>query len=141
LRVGVGTEPRHPLAVVGLGALSLGQILECLPPRTGVEDMRRHYRTGALAKTGTLFRFACQLGADLSRCDRSEQAALLEYADHLALAFQIVDDIRDVEGATDLGKAAGTDVAGHVLAWPIMEWLAGSPEACNRWDELGRGRH
>ena len=102
--------------------------------------MRHHYRTVALAKTGTLFRFACQLGADLSRCDTNERSALLEYADHLALAFQIVDDIRDIEGAADLGKAAGTDAAGHVLSWPVIEWLAESSEACDQWDELGRSR-
>ena len=141
LRVRIRGGPSTPCPrSSGSGLCRSAEILESFPPRAGAEDMRHHYRTVALAKTGTLFRFACQLGADLSRCDTNERSALLEYADHLALAFQIVDDIRDIEGAADLGKAAGTDAAGHVLSWPVIEWLAESSEACDQWDELGRSR-
>jgi geranylgeranyl pyrophosphate synthase len=36
--------------------------------------------------------------------------ALMRYADQLALAFQIMDDVRDVEGGASLGKEAGGDL-------------------------------
>lgn len=58
-------------------------------------------------KTGALFRFACEAGAILAAADR---AALCQYAEHIGLAFQIADDILDVEAdAATLGKATGKD--------------------------------
>ncbi len=58
-------------------------------------------------KTGALFRFACEAGAILGVRDG---AALRQYADHIGLAFQIADDILDVESSTEaLGKATQKD--------------------------------
>ncbi len=58
-------------------------------------------------KTGALFRFACEAGAIMARADR---APLRQYAEHVGLAFQIADDILDVESdAATLGKATGKD--------------------------------
>ena len=58
-------------------------------------------------KTGALFRFACEAGAILASADR---CALRQYAEHIGLAFQIADDILDVESdAATLGKATGKD--------------------------------
>jgi farnesyl diphosphate synthase len=58
-------------------------------------------------KTGALFRFACEAGAILGV---SDGAALRQYADHIGLAFQIADDILDVESsAAALGKATQKD--------------------------------
>lgn len=58
-------------------------------------------------KTGALFRFACEAGAILGRAERT---ALRQYAEHIGLAFQIADDILDVESsAAALGKATGKD--------------------------------
>ena len=58
-------------------------------------------------KTGALFRFACEAPAIMARADRSP---LRQYADHIGLAFQIADDILDVESdAATLGKATQKD--------------------------------
>lgn len=58
-------------------------------------------------KTGALFRFACEAGAMMASADRT---ALRQYAEHIGLAFQITDDILDVEAdAATLGKATGKD--------------------------------
>lgn len=58
-------------------------------------------------KTGALFRFACESGAIMARADG---AALRQYAEHFGLAFQITDDVLDVESTPEaLGKATGKD--------------------------------
>jgi farnesyl diphosphate synthase len=63
-------------------------------------------------KTGALIRAAAALGARAGRADESTLAALDAYAAAIGLAFQVVDDILDVEGSTStLGKTAGKDAA------------------------------
>jgi farnesyl diphosphate synthase len=58
-------------------------------------------------KTGALFRFACEAGAILAEKDG---AHLRQYADHIGLAFQIADDILDVQSSAEaLGKATQKD--------------------------------
>ena len=62
-------------------------------------------------KTGALFRFASVSGAVLGGASSPEQAALRAFADDLGLAFQIKDDLLDVQGDPALaGKALGQDV-------------------------------
>ena len=117
----------------GLGALSFGQLLETVAPAGDVASSRRHYGKVARAKTGTMFRLACEMGAAVARCTDVERAALRTFADRLAVAYQIVDDVRDVEGAATLGKRRGTDASRRTLSWPVIEWLATSPTARDRW--------
>ena len=63
-------------------------------------------------KTGALISFACTAGAILGKAAEPMRAALAAYAHDLGLAFQIVDDLLDVEGdAAELGKAANKDAA------------------------------
>lgn len=61
-------------------------------------------------KTGALIAFSCEAGAVLGRAPRERRHALRAYAHDMGLAFQIADDILDVEGeAASLGKATGKD--------------------------------
>lgn len=62
-------------------------------------------------KTGALIRAAVRLGADCGRVmTADENSALHRYASAIGLAFQVVDDVLDVEGtAQSLGKTAGKD--------------------------------
>ena len=54
-------------------------------------------------------------------------AAVRSWATHIGLAFQIVDDILDVEGTSqELGKTAGKDVAGDKPTYPSIFGLARS---------------
>jgi len=64
-------------------------------------------------KTGALIRAAVRLGAACGRpLAPAEAVALDSYADAAGLAFQVVDDVLDVEGsAASLGKTAGKDMA------------------------------
>ena len=61
-------------------------------------------------KTGALIVFSCEAGAILGKADSRRRHALKGYAHDLGLAFQIVDDLLDIEGdSEELGKTAGKD--------------------------------
>ena len=63
-------------------------------------------------KTGALLRFACVAGAILGRASPAQRAALSRYGEALGAAFQIADDLLDVEGdAATIGKATQKDAA------------------------------
>jgi farnesyl diphosphate synthase len=63
-------------------------------------------------KTGALLRFACIAGAILGNATQPQQAALARYGEKLGAAFQIADDLLDVEGdAATIGKATQKDAA------------------------------
>ena len=63
-------------------------------------------------KTGALISFSCSAGAVLGKASDPMRAALSAFAHDLGLAFQITDDLLDVEGnAVELGKTPGKDVA------------------------------
>ena len=72
-------------------------------------------------KTGALIVFAAESGAILGRADPSARAALRAYAEAMGLAFQIQDDVLDVEGdAAALGKFMSAWRAGED-ALPIAD--------------------
>jgi geranylgeranyl pyrophosphate synthase len=116
-----------------ISELSFGQLVETLPPAVDDAAMRRHYELVAGAKTGTLFRLACSYGGTAGAVDHDRLCVLMRYADQLALAFQIMDDVRDVEGGSSLGKEAGSDLDRRVPTWPVIEWLATRPDSHDMW--------
>ncbi len=63
-------------------------------------------------KTGALFRFACMAGARIGNATLPEQIAMTRFGEKLGAAFQLADDLLDVEGeAATVGKATGKDAA------------------------------
>jgi len=63
-------------------------------------------------KTGALIAFSCEAGAILAKAPSEPRLALRGYAHDLGLAFQIADDLLDVEGsAAETGKPVGADAA------------------------------
>ncbi|MFT4178926.1 MAG: polyprenyl synthetase family protein [Thermomonas sp.] len=72
-------------------------------------------------KTGALLCCAVRLGALAAGADAAGRAALDRYADALGLAFQIRDDLLDIEGdAATLGKTAGKDAAQDKATFPAL---------------------
>ena len=75
-------------------------------------------------KTGALIRAAAVAGAIMVGAPDATVGVMETYASHLGLAFQIVDDILDVEGAAaELGKTAGKDAAAGKLTYPACYGL------------------
>jgi farnesyl diphosphate synthase len=100
------------LAVAAGGAGMVGgQMIDLLAermPDLGIGAITRLQRM----KTGALIAFSCEAGAILAKAPAEPRTALRGYAHDLGLAFQIADDLLDVEGsAEETGKPVGADAA------------------------------
>jgi geranylgeranyl diphosphate synthase type II len=81
------------------------------------------------AKTGALLRASVRMGAIAAGAWAREQQldAISRYGEHVGLAFQIVDDILDVEESSAvLGKTAGKDAAQGKITFPAVYGLEAS---------------
>jgi geranylgeranyl diphosphate synthase, type II len=98
-------------------------------PDFGFEALRQMHAM----KTGALIRASAVAGAVMAGGTDAAVTAIGEFAVQLGLAFQIVDDILDVEGATeDLGKTAGKDAAAGKPTYPALVGLARSRELAHQ---------
>lgn len=89
------------------------------------------------AKTGALLRASLRMGAIYAGATPEQYGALSCYGEHVGLAFQIVDDILDVEESSEaLGKTAGKDAAQQKITFPAVYGLETSrrmaAEECER---------
>jgi geranylgeranyl diphosphate synthase, type II len=76
------------------------------------------------AKTGALLRASVRMGAIYAGAKEEQLAALTCYGRHVGLAFQIVDDLLDVEQSSEkLGKTAGKDAQQHKITFPAVYGL------------------
>jgi geranylgeranyl diphosphate synthase type II len=76
------------------------------------------------AKTGALLRCGARMGAIYAGASPEQLDALTRYGEHVGLAFQIVDDILDVEESSErLGKTAGKDAQQHKVTFPAVYGL------------------
>ena len=76
------------------------------------------------AKTGALLRASLRMGAIYAGATAGQLDALSRYGEHTGLAFQIVDDLLDVEASSAaLGKTAGKDAQQHKITFPAVYGL------------------
>ncbi|HTS23058.1 MAG TPA: farnesyl diphosphate synthase [Casimicrobiaceae bacterium] len=96
--------------------------LACVDAELDLPELERMHRL----KTGALIRAAVRLGADCGRpVDADGNDALSRYASAIGLAFQVVDDVLDVEGtAQSLGKTAGKDAVQRKSTYVTLLGLA-----------------
>ena len=85
------------------------------------------------AKTGALLAASVRMGALCAGAGDGQLEALTRYGRHIGLAFQIVDDILDVEQPSEaLGKTAGKDAAQHKITFPAVYGLEESHRMAER---------
>jgi geranylgeranyl pyrophosphate synthase len=83
-------------------------------------------------KTGALIRASAMSGAIMGGADAERVAAIERYAREVGLAFQIIDDVLDVEGdPASLGKTAGKDAASEKPTYPALFGLEQSRALAN----------
>jgi len=102
------------------------QLMNCNDPDIDEADYLRVIRY----KTAKLFEAAGRLGAIVNNSPREIEDALGEYGMHLGTAFQIIDDVLDYSGDTDLiGKNVGDDLAEGKPTLPLLFAMKhGTPE-------------
>jgi len=80
-------------------------------------------------KTGALIEASVRCGAELAGVNSSQIQMLDRYAQNIGLAFQVTDDILNVEGDPEImGKAVGTDEQRHKTTYPALLGLTESKE-------------
>lgn len=78
-------------------------------------------------KTGDLLSYAIIAGAILAKASEKDVENLRFFAKHLGLAFQIKDDILDIEGSEEsLGKPVGSDISNEKSTYPKLLGLDGA---------------
>jgi geranylgeranyl diphosphate synthase type II len=79
------------------------------------------------AKTGALLCASVRIGGLCAGADEPQDRALQQYGEHIGLAFQIIDDVLDIEESSEsLGKTAGKDAAQHKITFPAVYGIAES---------------
>ena len=135
LRIDAGELAMRKLAAVeaiavAAGAVGMvgGQALDLKAADPGAEPLDpAGLREMHARKTGALLRASAVAGAIMAGAKPSELAAIATYGTHIGLAFQIIDDILDVEGASAvLGKTAGKDAAAGKPTYPALYGIAES---------------
>ncbi len=78
-------------------------------------------------KTGALLRASLRVGGLAGGADDAAMTSLTRYGERLGLAFQIVDDILDIEGSSvEMGKTAGSDIRKQKATYPAVFGLEAS---------------
>ena len=108
-----------PLGMVGGQALDVAS--------EGKEVDFETLRTIHRCKTGALITASVQAGAIIGGADDVQYASLTKYGESIGLAFQIFDDLLNVEGTTEeLGKAAGSDADRDKATYPAFFGVEGT---------------
>jgi geranylgeranyl diphosphate synthase, type II len=85
--------------------------------QVGFDVLRSIHRS----KTGALITASVQCGAIVAGAGEEQEDALKIYGDNIGLAFQIVDDLLDIEATTEqLGKPAGSDIKSDKVTYPSL---------------------
>ena len=118
--LGLVAEAAGPCGMVGGQAIDLEAAGSATP--LGGDGLRAMHAR----KTGALIRASAAAGAIMAGAP-TRRAAIERFGSELGLAFQIVDDLLDVEGASaELGKTAGKDAAAGKPTYPALFGLDAS---------------
>jgi len=92
----------------GLGGMAGGQMLDLESEHR--DRTETEIRTLQAMKTGALIRYACRAGARLADAHDTDIERLTRFGEVIGLAFQLADDLLDVEASAEaMGKATGKD--------------------------------
>ena len=100
--------------------LSSGELSE-MSSAYDAAQTREHYLEGIYNKTASLFTTAAESGAILSGANEDLVQSLRDYGYNIGMAFQIVDDILDLDGISEeVGKPVGSDLGHGIMTLPAI---------------------
>lgn len=118
---------REIAAATGMSGMIVGQVVDLICEGKNVEPETLKYMHRN--KTGALIRLSLVTGGRLSGASPEQLDALGLYGEKIGLAFQIADDILDIEGSEDkLGKPIGSDIRNEKTTYPSLYGLEKSKE-------------
>ena len=122
---------REIAQAAGTGGIVGGQTMDILSQGQEIDpDLLKYIHTH---KTGILIRTSLRVGAILGRPSDLQLQALSDYGEKIGLAFQIMDDILDVEGEKEkMGKELGRDKEQGKITYPGVLGLARSKAEAKR---------
>ena len=83
-------------------------------------------------KTGKLIKLPIEIACVIANLEKDKREVLEEYADLIGIAFQVKDDILDIEGTfEDLGKPVGSDIDLHKATYPSILGMEESKKILN----------
>lgn len=117
----------------GTDGMVEGQMMDMLSYEGSDDDLLNHLKHIHALKTGKMIIVSVEAGAISVDADQQQVDSLVEYADKIGLAFQVVDDILNVEGDPDvMGKAAGSDLINDKMTFPAIIGLDQSKQYAKR---------
>lgn len=110
-------------------SLSVGEIIQDHAVYQASRGMADYYER-IQKKTADFLEICCELGAMVGGMDREEMKKLAEYGHCIGMAFQITDDLLDIEQTAEtIGKPAGNDIRQGIVTLPVIRALETSPDA------------
>jgi geranylgeranyl diphosphate synthase type II len=122
----------------GISGMVGGQVLdlESEGKSLTIDQIRTIHRL----KTGAMIEASVLMGAIAASADSKDMSALSEYGRSIGIAFQIVDDILDIEGDLEsLGKMPGSDIARVKSTYPSIVGMKTARKMV--FEELAKAKH
>ena len=112
-----------------VGNLSVGEIIQDKQMYKAARDEADYYAR-IQKKTADFLEICCELGGLVGGMDKEAAEKLAEYGHCIGMAFQITDDLLDIEQTTEkIGKPAGNDIRQGIVTLPVIRALETSPDA------------
>lgn len=134
----------------GIQGMVEGQMLDIQSYSSDQEDTLAHLKKIHTLKTGRMITASVEAGAISVGADNEKIASLVVYAEKIGTAFQVADDILNIEGDPDvMGKAAGSDALNDKMTFPAIigldeskkyakELVNGAIESISKFTESAR---
>lgn len=109
--------------------LSVGEIIQDHTVYQAVRDLDNYYER-IQKKTADFLEICCELGGIVGGLSKEDTQSLALYGHSIGMAFQITDDLLDIEQTADkIGKPVGSDIRQGILTLPVIHAMNVSPDA------------
>jgi geranylgeranyl pyrophosphate synthase len=123
--------------------LVCAQLMEELPQPSSMQAHQQRSIDIMAGKTGSLFDMAIQIGLHLNRHNKGRHIPAelaTAFSRHFSLAFQMRDDLADLENDASIRKPGGNDLVQGNPTWPFLMWAQKNGDYQYAWDRLAAAK-